>query len=86
MSVKKDRVRVGRKIRKTTGLSFPVSMRAAKIILRSGFYELRLALQNQPLLKESPAKVEVSYFSCGPECCGSNGYKLIGPKGEYLFY
>lgn len=89
MTAKKQRIQLGKKIRKATGLKLPIAMRAAKLIHRGDgivmVYGRRTPDNEWRVPVEFIGLVEHSYFSCGPACCGSNGYKLIGPKGEYIF-
>jgi hypothetical protein len=79
MATTKKRARtLGKKIRLETGLALPIAMRAAKLIERGRgidiLYHATLSEFAHP-----------TYYSCGPECCGSNGHKLVGPRGEYPF-
>jgi len=81
MTAKKRRRNLGKRIRQETGLPLPVCMRAAKLIDRGDGYDM--VYKDMPLFSGC---VQTNYFFCGPECCGSNGYKLVGPRGEYNFY
>ena len=78
MTIKKRARARGKRIRQETGLPLPIAMRAAKLLERGRGYDLI----SHPLIE---SHVKYNYFSCGPECCGSNGYKLVGPRGEYVF-
>jgi hypothetical protein len=77
MTLKRKRVLLGKKIRKATGLLLPIAMRMGKLILRGTGYEIRNLY---------PSLVKLNMFPCGVECCGSNGYKIVGPRGEFGFY
>lgn len=81
MTSKKRRFRLGKRIRLETGLPLPVCMRAAKLIDRGD--SLDIIYGNLTIFSGVTA---TSYFSCGPDCCGPEGYKLVGPRGEFRFY
>lgn len=81
MTAKKRRKILGKRIREATGLSLPVCMRAAKLIDRGDAMDI---IYGKSLLFSGLA--QTSFFSCGPDCCGPSGYKLVGPRGEYQFY
>lgn len=63
--------KLGKLIRKETGLPLPIAMRAAKLIVRGRVWDI-----------VSEHRVP-RFFDCGPDCCGFKGYVLSGPKGEY---
>ena len=67
----------GKRIRKATGLSLPIAMRAGHLIERGrgGTY--------LPSFDLTEKFVQGIAFSCGADCCGWKGYALVGPKGEY---
>jgi hypothetical protein len=89
MIAKKRRRRLGKKIRQETGLPFTVCMQAAKLIDRGDsmtiVYGRRTPDNEWRVPVEFIGLAKVSFFPCGPECCGSNGYDLIGPKGKFHF-
>ena len=89
MTAKKRRRQLGRKIRKETGLPFPVCMQAAKLIARGDsmtiVYGRRTPDNEWRVPVEFLGLAKTAYFPCGPDCCGPCGYKLVGPKGEFEF-
>ncbi len=89
-TVKKRARNRGKVIRRETGLPLPVCMRAAKLIERGRGCDIIYGILNTETNVRAFAPifegvVKANYFSCGAECCGSNGYKLKGPRGEYVF-
>lgn len=90
MTSKKRRRNLGKTIRQETGLPLPIAMRAAKLIDRGDgtvmVYGRRTPDGEWRVPVQFIGLASVSYFGCGPECCGSNGYKLVGPRGEYVFH
>lgn len=90
MTAKKRRRNLGKKIRQETGLPLPVCMRAAKLIDRGDSTDMIYGRRTPDGEWRVPVQfiglVQTNFFSCGPECCGSNGYKLVGPRGSYAFY
>ena len=89
MTAKKRRQKLGKKIRKETGLPLPTAMRAAKLIDRGDGVTMVYGTRTPDNEWRVPVMfiglITHSYFSCGPTCCGSNGYKLNGPKGSFVF-
>lgn len=76
MTFKKERVILGKEIRRATGLTLPLAMKAAKLIHRRAGYSLMCA---------EVFTVEVE-SSCGNEgCCMDNRF-LVGPKGRHQFF
>jgi len=89
MTAKKRRKLLGKKIRKVTGLKLPIAMQAAKLIDKGDYtvmvYGRRTPDNEWRVPVEFIGLVKTAFFPCGPECCGSNGYDLIGPKGKFHF-
>lgn len=71
MSLKSKSRSLGRTIRRLTGVKLPVAMKVAKLIVRDRAYDV-----SYDLLQAVP-------FTCGMDCCGPEGYYLVGPKGEF---
>lgn len=76
MTIKKQARAKGKEIRRITGLPLPVCMRAAKLIVRDRRYDIL----GKKIFNEHVTSVP---FWCGYECCGTKGYILVGPKGEF---
>jgi hypothetical protein len=70
--------KIGKEIRKATGLPLPVCQRAGNLIVRDRAIEM-LSL---PMFS---GHIEVTVFPCGMDCCGVDGHVLSGPKGSYRF-
>lgn len=74
MNRKIETRKLGKKLRKETGLALPVCMRAAHLLVRDRGGELK----NHPMIGPF---IEYAMFPCGMDCCGPRGYQLAGPKG-----
>ncbi len=72
MSIKSKGRKLGRQVRKETGLPFPIAMRAGKLLARNRMWEL----SQHETFQSIP-------FDCGLECCGPSHYAIVGPKGQY---
>lgn len=71
---KKQRVKLGREIRRATGIKLPLAMYAAKRIIRGDSYDVKYDDRFAPFVKYVPL--------CGDGCCGTAAY-LEGPRGRY---
>lgn len=75
---RKKRIRkLGKEIRKVTGIKLPVAMMAAKLIVQERHFDLQYHETTRADVHQLP-------FWCGWECCGGSGkFQLVGPKGIY---
>lgn len=77
MTRKRKAQKLGKEIRKATGIKLPVAMRAAKFIIQNRAFELKYAEITRPFVRSLP-------FKCGWECCGESGnMEIFGPKGTF---
>lgn len=81
MKTKKLAVKLGRKIRRETGIPFGDAMRLGKIFARSREYD-----RGYTVLGERTSVADYFFYrSYHCDCCG--GYDVItGPKGELQFH
>lgn len=77
MTKRKARVKLGKAIRKATGLPLPLAMLAARKVYRHEVAALLSDLRFAGFISR--------YALCGDGCCGY-GYLLAGKSGEYRFY
>lgn len=77
MTKRKARMRLGKQIRKATGLPLPLAMLAARKVYR---YEGSTLLSDPRF-----SGFITSLALCGDGCCGYR-YILAGKSGEYRFY
>lgn len=78
-TMKKKGRDLGKKIRKVTGLKLPIAMQFGKAIVRGNEWH---AMQKESLKPYITHKM----FPCGPQCCGSMGPVITGPKGDWGVY
>ncbi len=71
----KQSKKLGKAIRKATGIPLPNAMTYAKKLVRNDGYVI--------LNKEFVHSIRVEL--CGDGCCTEYRNKIIGPKGEYVF-
>lgn len=72
-TLKRMRVKLGKAIRRQTGLKLPVAMRAAKLIAGFRAYEM-----------DSSEMFTIRKHYCGDGCCYL-GAEIVGPKGSYEY-
>lgn len=75
MTAKKRRMKLGKVIRRETGLPLPVCMTAAKMIDRDKGEELQWTAATEEFVQS---------IKCGDGCC-CFGRELVGPRGSYRF-
>lgn len=78
MTLKKNKMLMGKQIRKITGLPLPLAMRAAKKVYARKGIELLSDPRFEGIVKSR------SICPAGPGCCGSQ-YYLLGKRGDYPF-
>ena len=76
MTFKKERMILGKRIRRATGLKLPLAMRAAKLI-HKGAGNALMNVETLTFAFES---------DCGTEGCCMNNRFLVGPKGRHQFF
>jgi hypothetical protein len=77
MNLKKESRKIGSKIHRTTGISFPLSMQAGKKIARFQFNQL---IQD-PRFKDS---IQFKRECMDPDCSCNDKTYLVGNKGSWL--
>lgn len=75
MSVKSKGRRLGKAIRRATGLPLPEAMGIAKLVVRERQYDA---------LAKFPDTVKRTETTCSDGCCYTPEYVITGPKGNIV--
>lgn len=75
MSVKSKGRRIGRMIRRATGLSLPVAMKIGKMVAQN---------RDGTEIADKCSAVSVQHFVCGDRCCSYPIFVVTGPKGNIV--
>ena len=78
MSIKSEGRKVGRMIRKLTGMELPIAMKIGKRIAQSK--------SEFDLVQEFPKNVTSRYSQCGDGCCHYSVYTLVGKRNVSFDY
>ena len=74
MTLKKKRLRLGREIRRKTGLPLPLAMRAAKALLRGNAYGVVTDKRFENLIVGQTTTIDQEEYS---------SWSLVGKRGVY---